>query len=169
MENVKKIAELLNIKNSQVEKVLELTAEGNTVPFIARYRKEATGSLDEVEIKKIIDEDNLLTKLSERKTAVLSKIEELGKLTDSLKAQILAAEKLTEVEDLYLPYKEKRRTKATIAKENGLFPLAQLIVKNSAKLKNLSMRILQVLKKLWKVPWISCRKRFLKMHVCVHG
>ncbi|MDG4990224.1 Tex family protein [Lactococcus lactis] len=135
MENVKKIAELLNIKNSRVEKVLELTAEGNTVPFIARYRKEATGSLDEVEIKKIIDEDNLLTKLSERKTAVLSKIEELGKLTDSLKAQILAAEKLTEVEDLYLPYKEKRRTKATIAKENGLFPLAQLIVKNSANLE----------------------------------
>ncbi|ARD92792.1 Tex family protein [Lactococcus lactis subsp. lactis] len=135
MENVKKIAELLNIKNSQVEKVLELTAEGNTVPFIARYRKEATGSLDEVEIKKIIDEDNLLTKLSERKTAVLSKIEELGKLTDSLKAQILAAEKLTEVEDLYLPYKEKRRTKATIANENGLFPLAQLIVKNSANLE----------------------------------
>lgn len=135
MENVKKIAELLNIKNSQVEKVLELTAEGNTVPFIARYRKEATGSLDEVEIKKIIDEDNLLTKLSERKTAVLSKIEELGKLTDSLKAQILAAEKLTEVEDLYLPFKEKRRTKATIAKENGLFPLAQLIVKNSANLE----------------------------------
>ena len=135
MENVKKIAELLNIKNSQVEKVLELTAEGNTVPFIARYRKEATGSLDEVEIKKIIDEDNLLTKLSERKTAVLSKIEELGKLTDSLKAQILAAEKLTEVEDLYLPYKEKRRTKATIAKENGLFPLAQLIVKNAANLE----------------------------------
>jgi len=135
VENVKKIAELLNIKNSQVEKVLELTAEGNTVPFIARYRKEATGSLDEVEIKKIIDEDNLLTKLSERKTAVLSKIEELGKLTDSLKAQILAAEKLTEVEDLYLPYKEKRRTKATIAKENGLFPLAQLIVKNSANLE----------------------------------
>ncbi len=135
MENVKKIAELLNIKNSQVEKVLELTAEGNTVPFIARYRKEATGSLDEVEIKKIIDEDNLLTKLSERKTAVLSKIEELGKLTDSLKAQILAAEKLTEVEDLYLPYKEKRRTKATIANENGLFPLAQLIVKNAANLE----------------------------------
>nr|WP_306288530.1 Tex family protein [Lactococcus lactis] len=124
----------MNIKNSQVEKVLELTAEGNTVPFIARYRKEATGSLDEVEIKKIIDEDNLLTKLSERKTAVLSKIEELGKLTDSLKKQILAAEKLTEVEDLYLPYKEKRRTKATIAKENGLFPLAQLIVKNAANL-----------------------------------
>lgn len=135
MENTQKIAELLNIKSSQVQKVLELTAEGNTVPFIARYRKEVTGSLDEVEIKKIIDENDSLTKLKDRKTAVLSKIEEQGKLTDALKAQIKAAEKLSEVEDLYLPYKEKRRTKATVAKENGLFPLAQLIVKNTPSLE----------------------------------
>jgi len=135
MENSKKIAEQLNIKVSQVEKVLELTAEGNTVPFIARYRKEATGSLDEVEIKRIIDENDLLTKLSERKLSVLTKIEEQGKLTDRLKQQIETAEKLSEVEDLYLPYKEKRRTKATIAKENGLFPLAQLIVRNVADIE----------------------------------
>ncbi|WP_285023462.1 Tex family protein [Lactococcus garvieae] len=135
MENTQKIAELLNIKSSQVQKVLELTAEGNTVPFIARYRKEVTGSLDEVEIKKIIDENDSLTKLLDRKAAVLSKIEEQGKLTDQLRAQINAAEKLSEVEDLYLPYKEKRRTKATVAKENGLFPLAQLIVKNTANLE----------------------------------
>ncbi|WP_285123662.1 Tex family protein [Lactococcus petauri] len=135
MENTQKIAELLNIKSSQVQKVLELTAEGNTVPFIARYRKEVTGSLDEVEIKKIIDENDSLTKLKDRKTAVLSKIEEQGKLTDALKAQIEAAEKLSEVEDFYLPYKEKRRTKATMAKENGLFPLAQLIVKNTPSLE----------------------------------
>lgn len=135
MENTQKIAELLNIKSSQVQKVLELTAEGNTVPFIARYRKEVTGSLDEVEIKKIIDENDSLTKLKDRKKAVLSKIEEQGKLTDALKAQIAAAEKLSEVEDLYLPYKEKRRTKATVAKENGLFPLAQLIVKNTPSLE----------------------------------
>lgn len=135
MENTQKISELLNIKSSQVQKVLELTAEGNTVPFIARYRKEVTGSLDEVEIKKIIDENDSLTKLLDRKTAVLSKIEEQGKLTDQLRAQIKAAEKLSEVEDLYLPYKEKRRTKATVAKENGLFPLAQLIVKNTANLE----------------------------------
>ena len=135
MENTQKIAELLNIKSSQVQKVLELTVEGNTVPFIARYRKEVTGSLDEVEIKKIIDENDSLTKLLDRKTAVLSKIEEQGKLTDQLRAQINAAEKLSEVEDLYLPYKEKRRTKATVAKENGLFPLAQLIVKNTANLE----------------------------------
>lgn len=132
MENSKKIAGLLNIKIAQVNKVLELTLDGNTVPFIARYRKEMTGSLDEVQIKAIIDENETLTKLSERKTAVLTKIEELGKLSDSLRAQIEAAEKLSEVEDLYLPYKEKRRTKATTAKENGLFPLAQLIVKNAA-------------------------------------
>ncbi|QQC72417.1 RNA-binding transcriptional accessory protein [Lactococcus garvieae] len=135
MENTQKIAELLNIKSSQVQKVLELTAEGNTVPFIARYRKEVTGSLDEVEIKKIIDENDSLTKLKDRKTAVLSKIEEQGKLTDQLKVQIEAAEKLSEVEDFYLPYKEKRRTKATVAKENGLFPLAQLIVKNTPRLE----------------------------------
>ncbi|KAA8710615.1 RNA-binding transcriptional accessory protein [Lactococcus garvieae subsp. garvieae] len=135
MENTQKIAELLNIKSSQVQKVLELTVEGNTVPFIARYRKEVTGSLDEVEIKKIIDENDSLTKLLDRKTAVLSKIEEQGKLTDQLRAQIKAAEKLSEVEDLYLPYKGKRRTKATVAKENGLFPLAQLIVKNTANLE----------------------------------
>ena len=135
MENTQKIAELLNIQSSQVQKVLELTAEGNTVPFIARYRKEVTGSLDEVEIKKIINENDSLTKLADRKTAVLSKIEDQGKLTDQLKAQIQAAQKLSEVEDLYLPYKEKRRTKATIAKENGLFPLAQLIVKNAANIE----------------------------------
>ncbi|WP_081168093.1 Tex family protein [Lactococcus garvieae] len=135
MENTQKIAEMLNIKSSQVQKVLELTAEGNTVPFIARYRKEVTGSLDEVEIKRIIDENDSLTKLADRKTTVLTKIEEQGKLTATLKAQIQTAEKLSEVEDLYLPYKEKRRTKATVAKENGLFPLAQLIVKNATNIE----------------------------------
>lgn len=135
MENSKKIATELKIKISQVEKVLELTAEGNTVPFIARYRKEMTGSLDEVQIKAIIDENHALTKLSERKAAVLSKIEEQGKLTDALRVQIESADKLSEVEEIYLPYKEKRRTKATIAKENGLFPLAQLIVKNAENIE----------------------------------
>ncbi|MFC4653318.1 Tex family protein [Lactococcus nasutitermitis] len=136
MENIEKIADLLSIKPWQVEKVLELTAEGNTVPFIARYRKEITGTLDEVEIKKIIDENESLTKLSERKLTVLSKISEAGKLTDGLRQQIEVAEKLSEVEDLYLPYKEKRRTKATIARENGLFDLSQMIVKNVSDLTN---------------------------------
>ena len=135
MENNKQIADLLKIKSSQVSKVLELTAEGNTVPFIARYRKEMTGSLDELQIKAIIDENDRLIKLSDRKTAILTKIEELGKLTDSLKSQILVAEKLSEVEDLYLPYKEKRRTKATIARENGLYDLSQLMTKDPVNIE----------------------------------
>ncbi|MDR2977552.1 MAG: RNA-binding transcriptional accessory protein [Streptococcaceae bacterium] len=133
MDNIKQIAQQLKISDKQVKSVLDLTAEGNTVPFIARYRKEVTGSLDEVQIKAIIDENESMTKLADRKTAVLTKIEEQGKLTDSLKASIEAADKLSEVEDLYLPYKEKRRTKATIARENGLFDLSQMMVKNPPK------------------------------------
>ncbi|OFI48332.1 RNA-binding transcriptional accessory protein [Floricoccus tropicus] len=129
-KNIEKIAQNLSLKTSQVETVLQLTQEGNTIPFIARYRKEMTGSLDEVQIKEIIDSHNQLEKLDERKATVLAKIEEQGKLTDELRAQIEASEKLQEVEDLYLPYKEKRRTKATIARENGLFPLAKLIMQN---------------------------------------
>ncbi|MCO4581795.1 S1 RNA binding domain protein [Streptococcus infantarius subsp. infantarius] len=118
--------------NSQV---LELTSEGNTIPFIARYRKEMTGNLDEVQIKAIIDLDKSMTALAERKATVLSKIEEQGKLTAELKKAIEAAEKLADVEELYLPYKEKRRTKATIAREAGLFPLARLILQNKASLE----------------------------------
>ena len=135
MENKTKIAELLNIKVSQVEKVLELTADGNTVPFIARYRKDRTGSLDEVQIKSIIDTNDSLTKLADRKLSVLTKIEAQEKLTPALKQQIEAAQKLSEVEDLYLPYKEKRRTKATIARENGLFELAEQMVKNASDIE----------------------------------
>jgi uncharacterized protein len=128
MTNTNKIADLLGLKPGQVDKVLELTAEGNTIPFIARYRKEATGTLDEVQIKAIVDESDRLTKLDDRKATVLEKIEAQGKLSDTLRAKIEAAEKLTEVEELYLPYKEKRRTKATIARENGLFPLAKVVM-----------------------------------------
>ena len=129
------IAQSLNVSQKQVEKVLELTAEGNTIPFIARYRKEMTGNLDEVEIKAILDLDKSLTNLKERKETVLAKIEEQGKLTDKLRAAIEAAEKLTDVEELYLPYKEKRRTKATIARAAGLFPLARLILQNVSNLQ----------------------------------
>lgn len=133
--NIIEIAQSLNVSQKQVEKVLELTAEGNTIPFIARYRKEMTGNLDEVEIKAILDLDKSLTNLRERKATVLAKIEEQGKLTDKLRAAIEAAEKLADVEELYLPYKEKRRTKATIAREAGLFPLARLILQNAATLQ----------------------------------
>lgn len=134
-ENIHKIAQELTIKENQIAKVLELTSEGNTIPFIARYRKEMTGNLDEVQIKAIIDLDKSMTALAERKATVLSKIEEQGKLTAELKKAIEAAEKLADVEELYLPYKEKRRTKATIAREAGLFPLARLILQNKTSLE----------------------------------
>ena len=133
--NIIELSQSLKISQKQIEKVLELTAEGNTIPFIARYRKEMTGNLDEVEIKAILDLDKSLTNLRERKVTVLAKIEEQGKLTDKLRAAIEAAEKLADVEELYLPYKEKRRTKATIAREAGLFPLARLILQNAATLQ----------------------------------
>lgn len=133
--NVEKIAQKLGLKESQVSQVLDLTAEGNTIPFIARYRKEMTGNLDEVEIKAIIDLDKSMTALAERKATVLAKIEEQGKLTDALRSEIEAAEKLADVEELYLPYKEKRRTKATIAREAGLFPLARLILQDAPNLQ----------------------------------
>ena len=133
--NIIEIAQSLNVSQKQVEKVLELTAEGNTIPFIARYRKEMAGNLDEVEIKAILDLDKSLTNLKERKETVLAKIEEQGKLTDKLRAAIEAAEKLTDVEELYLPYKEKRRTKATIARAAGLFPLARLILQDVSNLQ----------------------------------
>ncbi|AXJ13494.1 Tex family protein [Streptococcus pluranimalium] len=134
-QNISKITQELGLKTQQIEQVLALTAEGNTIPFIARYRKEKTGNLDEVQIKAIIDLDKSLTTLSERKETVLSKIEEQGKLTDQLRQAIEAAEKLADVEELYLPYKEKRRTKATVAREAGLFPLARLILQNIPNLE----------------------------------
>lgn len=135
MENVTKIAQDLNLKESQIAKVLDLTSQGNTIPFIARYRKEMTGNLDEVQIKAIIDLDKSMTVLTDRKATVLAKIEEQGKLTAELKKAIENAEKLADVEELYLPYKEKRRTKATIAREAGLFPLARLILQNKPSLE----------------------------------
>ncbi|MFA1316135.1 Tex family protein [Streptococcus dysgalactiae] len=129
------IAEALSVDLNQIEQVLALTAEGNTIPFIARYRKEVTGNLDEVVIKSIIDMDKSLTTLNERKATILAKIEEQGKLTDQLRTSIEATEKLADLEELYLPYKEKRRTKATIAREAGLFPLARLILQNAQNLE----------------------------------
>lgn len=134
-EKYLKIAQELGVNLKQIDTVLSLTAEGNTIPFIARYRKDVTGNLDEVVIKSIIDRDKALTALAERKATVLAKIEEQGKLTDQLRQAIEEAEKLADVEELYLPYKEKRRTKATVAREAGLFPLARLILQNVADLE----------------------------------
>jgi uncharacterized protein len=121
----KLIADEEKIRIEQVQATIALLDDENTVPFIARYRKEVTGGLDEVKIIAIQDRVRYLRALEERKQTVLKSIEEQGKLTDELRAQIEAAVKLQEVEDLYLPYKPKKRTRATIAKEKGLEPLAQ--------------------------------------------
>ena len=142
MEKYEKIAQELGVSLKQIDTVLTLTAEGSTIPFIARYRKDATGNLDEVAIKAIIDMDKSLTALADRKETILAKIEELGKLTPALKEAIEQAEKLADVEELYLPYKEKRRTKATIAREAGLFPLARMILQDQKDLETASEEFL---------------------------
>lgn len=125
---IKEVATELNIKEKQVETVLALLEEGNTIPFIARYRKEATGVLDEEIIKKINEIYEYQVNLFERKEDVIRLIDEKGLLTDSLKEQIMSASKLVEVEDLYRPFKEKKRTKATDALEAGLEGLAKIIM-----------------------------------------
>ena len=123
------IAEQLNLGTRQVEKTIELLEQGATVPFIARYRKEATGSLNEVQITAIRDLLLRLKELDKRREAILASVNEQGKLTPELEKQILAATNMTELEDLYLPYKPKRRTRATMAVERGLEPLANEIQK----------------------------------------
>ncbi|WP_438503654.1 Tex family protein [Ectobacillus ponti] len=122
------IAKRLQLGVKQVAHVIQLTEEGNTVPFIARYRKEMTGSMDEVKIRDVLEAWQYIVNLDSRKDEVLRLIEEKGKLTEELRASIVAADKLQEVEDLYRPYKEKRRTKATVAREKGLEPLAQWLM-----------------------------------------
>ena len=133
MDINRKIAEELQIKQSQVEATVTLIDEGNTIPFIARYRKEVTGSLDDEQLRKLHERLLYLRNLEEKKASVLSSIEEQGKLTEELRAQILAAETLVTVEDLYRPYRPKRRTRATIAKEKGLEPLAAIITLQQCK------------------------------------
>lgn len=125
---IKEIAEELNVGIKQVEIVLNLLSEGNTIPFIARYRKEATGALDEEQIKQIDDVYQYQVNLAKRKEDVIRLIDEKGLLTDELKNEIMKATKLVEVEDLYRPYKEKKKTKATEAIKNGLEPLAKEIM-----------------------------------------
>ncbi|WP_392660475.1 Tex-like N-terminal domain-containing protein, partial [Bacillus anthracis] len=125
---MKMLVKELGFTEKQVRHVIQLTEEGNTVPFIARYRKEWTGPLDEVQIRTILERWQYIMQLEDRKEEVLRLIDEKGKLTGELRQQILKATKLQEVEDLYRPYKEKRRTKATIAKEKGLEPLAEWLL-----------------------------------------
>ena len=127
MDIIKKITEELEVKLWQVEAAVKLIDEGNTIPFISRYRKEATGSLNDEQLRKLHERLVYLRNLEEKKEQVISSIEEQGKLTEELKTQILSAETLVVVEDLYRPYRPKRRTRATIAKEKGLEPLSVLI------------------------------------------
>ena len=125
---INEIAKELNVKINQVETVLKLLEEGNTIPFIARYRKEATGALDEEQIRSIDEVYQYQVNLAKRKEDVIRLIDEKGLLTDELKEEIMKASKLVEVEDLYRPYKEKKKTKATEAIKNGLEPLAKEIM-----------------------------------------
>lgn len=128
MDVNQKLTEELEVKRWQVDAAVNLIDEGNTIPFISRYRKEATGSLDDEQLRRLFERLVYLRNLEEKKEQVLSVIEEQGKLTEELKAQILSAETLVVVEDLYRPYRPKRRTRATIAREKGLEPLAALIM-----------------------------------------
>jgi uncharacterized protein len=128
------LATELDLKPYQVQNALELLAEGATVPFIARYRKERTGEMNEIQLRDLFDKYNYLTELEERKAVILNAIAEQGKLTDELKAKITSCLQKTELEDLYLPYRPKRRTRATIAREKGLEPLAEFI--KSLNVKN---------------------------------
>ena len=133
MDIIKTLAQELEVKTWQVEAAVQLIDDGNTIPFISRYRKEVTGSLNDEVLRKLYERLNYLRNLEEKKEQVLSTIEELGKLTPELREQILEAATLVAVEDLYRPYRPKRRTRATMAKEKGLEPLANLILLQMTK------------------------------------
>lgn len=128
------LAKELNLQPFQIQNALELFAEGATIPFVARYRKERTGEMNEIQLRDLQDKHNYLTELEERKTTILNAIAEQGKLTVELKAKITACLQKNELEDLYLPYRPKRRTRATIAREKGLEPLCEYI--KSLNIKN---------------------------------
>src|SRR5512147_1858754 len=133
MTHAEQIASQLNVKPSQVNAVINLLDEDNTVPFIARYLKEMTGSLDDEQIRIVADELIRLRALDERRASILASIEEQGKLTEELRASLEAALTMTALEDLYAPYKKKRRTRAMVAREKGLEPLADLIIEQPAQ------------------------------------
>ena len=122
------IAQELNVKRAQVDAAVALLDEGATVPFIARYRKEVTGTLDDTQLRQLNDRLSYLRELAERRISVLAIIEEQGKLTQALRSAIEQADSKTRLEDLYLPYKKKRRTKGQMAIEVGLQPLAEAIL-----------------------------------------
>lgn len=128
MDIIAKLTEELKIEKWQTEAAVKLIDEGNTIPFISRYRKEITGSLDDEQLRNLFERLTYLRNLEDKKTQVLGSIEEQGKLTEELKSKILAAETLVVVEDLYRPYRPKRKTRASVAKEKGLDGLADIIL-----------------------------------------
>ena len=128
-KHIELISKLLSLAPWQVENTLRLLGDGATIPFISRYRKEATGSLDEVQVTDVRDQHTRLVEMDKRRDTILKSIEEQGQLTDELKKKILEATSLTELEDLYLPYRPKKKTRASIAREKGLEPLAQIMMK----------------------------------------
>lgn len=134
----KKIAEELNIREEQVEKTVNLIDEGNTIPFIARYRKEVTGNLSDEVLRTLEERLKYLRNLEARKEEIIRLIDEQGKLTDELTIKIASTMVLSELEDIYRPYKPKKRTRATIAKEKGLEPLSEIIYNQEEK--NLFMK-----------------------------
>ena len=131
MDIIKALAKEFNIKETQVEKTVELIDEGNTIPFIARYRKELTGSLDDTVLRELSDRLTYLRNIEKRKEEVKNLIAEQGKLTDELSAAIDAAQTITEVDDIYRPYRPHRKTRASVAREKGLEPLSELIMAQS--------------------------------------
>ncbi len=133
MDIILKLKEELNVEKWQVEAAVKLIDEGNTIPFISRYRKEATGSLNDEELRNLHERLGYLRNLEEKKEQVIGSIEEQGKMTEELKAKIMAAETLVVVEDLYRPYRPKRKTRAGVAREKGLEGLAEYILKQEAE------------------------------------
>jgi uncharacterized protein len=141
MNIISYIAKELNLRNEQVEAVIKLFKEDATIPFIARYRKEHTGGIDEEVLRQVEDRFGYLTLLGERRETILKSIEEQGKLTDELKTKIVDSITLTELEDLYLPYKPKRKTRGTIAKAKDLEPLALFLLESPAFSGNLEGKL----------------------------
>ena len=131
MDLIKKLAEELSWNEEQVKKVVELLDEGNTVPFIARYRKEVTGSMDDETLRKLEDRLGYLRNMEDRRQTILDSIRSQEKLTPELEAKIVKAATMVELEDLYLPYRPKRKTRGSVARDRGLEPLAELILSQS--------------------------------------
>ena len=127
MDIISKLSQELNIRENQIKAAVELIDEGNTIPFIARYRKEVTGSLDDEQLRALNERLSYLRGLEKRKDEVRAAITEQGKMTEEIEEALVAAEILAEVEDIYRPYKQKRKTRASVARERGLLPLSELI------------------------------------------